>query len=99
MHFSISPGGTLFHVLNLSIFLVQMLMMMFVYALIRPRFNSNVGAGLTTAAVFLFIGFMLLANLTNLGVLPVSLAATMILFSLLELPPALLVGAVLYGEG
>jgi hypothetical protein len=95
----IYPGGAQFYIINLIIFIIEMILIMTIYALIRNRFNSNISAGLITSGIFLALGFLILANFTNLGILTFGMGFTSFVFNVFELPPAVLVGAVFYGEG
>jgi hypothetical protein len=97
--FGIYPGGAQFYIINLLIFLVEMILVMTIYAMIRCRFSSNLSAGLVTSGIFLALGFLILANFTNLGILTFGMGFTSFIFNIFELPPAVLVGAVFYGDG
>jgi hypothetical protein len=97
--FNIQPAGFRFHILNYIIFFLEMILIMYVYALIRPGFKSNISAGIVTSFLFLGIVFLLFSNFTNLGIFTPAMSLTSFLFNILELPPAVLMGAILYGEG
>jgi hypothetical protein len=73
-----------------------MTVIMTVYALIRPRFSSHAKTALVTAVLFLIILMVYLANITNLGVLPLKVSLISFIFNLIELPLAILIGAVTY---
>ena len=98
-HFNIDPSGTQFQILNLLIFFLLMIVIMYVYTLIRPAFKSGISAGLMSSLIFLIFLSLLLFNFTNLGVMTMKMSLTSIMFNLLELPPAVAVGAIIYGEG
>lgn len=98
-HFNIYPAGVKFHVINIFIFLLILILIMFTYTLIRPKFNSNISAGIITSLIFLAFLILILSNFTNLGIFTLKMSLISILFNVLELPPAILVGAAFYGEG
>jgi hypothetical membrane protein len=95
----IVTSGTRFHILNFVIFFLEMFIVMYIYALIRPNFKSNISTGIVTSMLFLGLGFLILANFTNLGILTIGMSLTSFFFNVLELTPAVLVGAVTYAEG
>ena len=97
--FGIVPSGARFHILNFVIFFLEMFIIMYIYALIRPNFKSNISTGIVTSMLFLGLGFLILANFTNLGILTIGMTLTSFFFNVLELTPAVLVGAVTYAEG
>ena len=97
--FRIEPAGSQFHVLNFLIFFLEILVIIYAYSLIRSKFSSNLTAALITSGIFLAIVFLILANFTNLGILTPEMSGTSLFFSLLELPPSIIVGAEIYGEG
>jgi archaellum biogenesis protein FlaJ (TadC family) len=72
---------------------------MFNYALVRNRFSSDIYASLVTSAIFLGMSFLVFANLTNLGIFSIEMCCTSFLFNLIELPPSILLGAVIYKQG
>ncbi len=98
-HFHIDPSGTQFQLLNILIFFLLMVLIMYVYTLVRPEFKSNISAGIMSSLIFLLFLILMLFNFTNLGILTIKMSLTSIIFNLIELPPAILVGAILYGEG
>lgn len=96
--FNIAPSGILFHILNIGIFFMICILIMWVYAAIRPRFSSNAKAAIVTSLIFWLFAFLFTANHINLGIFPLDLYFLNMGFNLIELPVAILVGSYLYKE-
>lgn len=96
--FDISPRGVLFHILNLAIFFAECILIMGIYAAIRPRFRLPATAAITASLIFWFFALLILANQINLGVFPLKLVLISLGFNLIELPVAILVGSNVYKE-
>jgi hypothetical protein len=92
------PSGTLYHILNLGIFFAICILIMWVYAAIRPRFASNAKAAIGTSLVFWLLVFLFLGNFVNTGILPLEAALLSLGFNLIELPIGILVGSLLYKD-
>jgi hypothetical protein len=92
------PSGLRFHVLNLLIFFSTCILIMLIYAAIRPRFNSHVPAAVITSLIFWLIVALFIANNINLGVFPIKMSLTSLTFNLIELPVAVLIGSLIYKE-
>lgn len=82
----------------LTIFL-EMFLIMYVYAAIRPRFNTNIKAGLVTSVIFCVFTSLFLAHFVNLGLFSIKMYLIFLLFNVIELPIAVLFGASIYGDG
>jgi len=92
------PSGTLFYILNILIFFAICILIMWVYAAIRPRFTSNAKAAIVTSLVFWLLVFLFLANFVNIGIFPLEAALLSLGFNLIELPIGILVGSLLYKD-
>lgn len=92
------PSGTLYHILNIVIFFTICILIMWVYAAIRPRFMSNARAAIVTSLVFWLLVFLFLANFVNVGIFPLKAALLSLGFNLIELPIGILVGSLLYKD-
>ena len=95
-YFNISPSGVIFQAINLFIFFLNVTLIMSVYVWIRPRFSSDLSAAMTTSGIFASLMALYLLNLTNLGIYPLTISLTSIIFTIIELPFAVMIGAVTY---
>jgi hypothetical protein len=95
-YFNISPSGLLFQSINLLIFFLNISLIMSVYAAIRPRFSSDIIAAMVTSGLFVLLMTLFLLNLSNLGIYPLTISLTSIIFIIIELPFAVMIGAVTY---
>jgi hypothetical protein len=91
--------GARFHLFNLIIFTLEMVLVMISYVLVRPLFSSRRSAIIACACFFIcFIGLFLL-QLVNLGVYPVKPALIFCVSTLSGFPAALFAGAMVYDRG
>jgi hypothetical protein len=97
------PGVTLsglrHQIVSLSIFLAVCVVIMSVYALIRPNLRSPGQTVTATIAVTLAFFFLLFGNFVNMGVLTVEMMLLSFAFNLIETPVAILAGAGVYERG
>jgi len=94
--FHIAPGGWRFHAVSMAVFFIQFILLMGIYAAVRPRFRSTIQGALAVA--FVAWVFVLLSHvlMVNAGICPVKLALYDLGFGLFKLPPALLSGSFAY---
>ena len=74
------------------------LLMVWVYAAIRPRFGPGPRTALIVSAAFLFYWMMLLIYFTNIGLFTLKMSIASFVDNLIVIPIAVLVGAWLYRE-
>ncbi len=87
------------YVFNIFIGLVNSIMMMWLYAALRPMFGVGVRTALITSLfVFTFVAFYGI-NQANLGIIPIGIAAIELFYLAIELPLALIAGAQIYETG
>ncbi len=94
----ITLGGIRYHTVNLSYFFVLCILIVWVYAAIRPRFGSGPKTALITSGIFLIVIFLFYVNFVNLGIFPLKMCLLSMAFNLIELPTAVLAGASIYKE-
>ena len=92
------PTGTLYYILNLVIFFSICILIMWVYAAIRPRFTSHAKAAIVTSLVFWLVVFLFIANFVNIGIFPLKAALLNLAFNFIEIPIGILVGSLLYKD-
>lgn len=95
--FNIVHSSILFHILNIAILFVICILIMWVYAAIRPRFKTNGKAALAASMIFWGFAFLFIVNHINLGLFPLGTFVGLG-FNLIEIPAATLVGSLLYRE-
>lgn len=93
----INTGGW-YQVVNIAILFVEFILIMWVYAALRPRFATTLKTALITALLFYVMFLLFAVNLVNLGILPIKVMAVSLGANLIELPFAVFVGASVYPE-
>ena len=83
-------------VLTTSISFVNCLWMMWLYAALRPMFGVGVRTALLTSAFALVFIAAFAVNFAVMGLLPIQVALTEIVYELVELPVAVAAGARVY---
>jgi len=96
--FEMRKSGVLFHILNLGILFAICILIMWVYAAIRPRFGSHGKTAIVASLIFWLFAFLFTANHVNLGIFP-PMSFIGMGFNLIELPVAVIVGSAIYREG
>lgn len=84
---------------NLLLIFLEMLLIMYVYTIIRPGYSSTITAGLVTSTLFVLFTALLMAFLVNIGVFSVATWMLFLLLYMIELPIAVLLGAAVYDDG
>lgn len=82
--------------LNLGIALVNCLILIWLYAALRPMFGVGTKTALITSFYWLVILTAFTVNLANLGLYPWKIALIEMVNQLIELPVALIAGAYFY---
>ncbi len=95
---NITLSGARYHLVNIVFLFAFCVFAVWVYASIRPRFGPGPKTAFITALGFWFFLLLLAINFLNIGVFPVKLTFISLLFSLIELPPAIIAGASIYKE-
>ena len=96
--FGTFPSGTLYHVVTVAYLYLVCVLMMWVYAAIRPRFRSRLHAALATGAVFWLFVVLFVFNYSNIGLYPVRLSLLAMGFNLFEIPAAVIAGSLAYPD-
>jgi len=94
----ITLSGVRYHIVNLSYFFVFCILIIWVYAAIRPRFGAGPKTAFMTSGIFLIVLFLLYVNFINMGIFPLKICLLSIGFNVIELPSAVLAGASIYKE-
>jgi hypothetical protein len=92
------PSGTFFYVLTIVYLYLVCSLIMWVYAAIRPRFKDHLHAALATSFVFWLFAFLFVVNYSNVGLYPLKFALLGMGFNLVEIPAAVMAGALVYRE-
>lgn len=85
-----------FHLLNLTLFSMEMTGVMFFYAVLRSIFLSGKKPLLISIAFFLIFSGLFLGQMINLGIYPLLAALPFAISSLIGFPLAVLAGAMVY---
>jgi hypothetical protein len=81
--------NTINPVLNCALFI-------WLYASLRPMYGVGTRTALITSAFFIILGFSLLINFINLGLLPLRAGLIEAVFEAIEFPIAMVTGAAIY---
>ncbi len=92
------PSGTRFYILTIVYLYLVCALIMWVYAAIRPRFKSHGGAALAASLIFWLFAFLFVVNYSNVGLYPLKFALLGMGFNLVEIPAAIMAGALVYRE-
>ncbi len=76
--------------------LLNCTILIWLYASLRPMFGVGTKTALITSAFGVILGFSLVINFINLGLLPVRLGLMEAIFETIEFPIAMIVGAGVY---
>lgn len=92
------PSGTLYHVVTIVYLYLACVLMMWVYAAIRPRFRNHLHAALMTSLIFWLFVVLFVVNFSNIGLYPLKLGVLGMGFNLIEIPAAVIMGSLVYRE-
>jgi hypothetical protein len=87
------------YALNILIVLVSCMMVMWLYAALRPMFGVGTKTALVTSIFVLTFISAYAINETNLGLFPIQITLIQLLYWVIELPLAVIVGAYYYEAG
>jgi hypothetical protein len=79
--------------------LLNCTVMIWLYASLRPMYGVGTKTALITAAFGVVWIFSMFVNMANLGLLPLRLAVVEASFEAIEIPIAMMIGAVVYEGG
>ena len=82
--------------INLLVGLLNCIVMIWIYASLRPMYGVGTKTALITAAFGVVWILSIFVNITNLGLLPPRLALIEGTFEAIEVPLAMLIGALIY---
>ncbi len=85
--------------LNLLIVLASCIMVMWLYAALRPMFGVGTKTALMTSGFVLIFIAAYAINETNLGLYPIQITLIQLFYWLVELPAAVVAGAYFYEAG
>lgn len=93
---AVPSWGVANHVLNIFIALVNSVMLIWLYAALRPMFGVGLKTALIASALALVFGISMAVNGANLGLYPIQIALLELGYELIELPIAVIIGALVY---
>jgi hypothetical protein len=96
---SIQSWTTVNYVLNILIVLFSCIMVMWLYAALRPMFGVGTKTALITSSFVLTFISAYAINETNLGLYPIQIILIQLLYWIIELPLAVVAGAAYYEAG
>jgi len=85
-------------VLSLLHLLIVCILLIWLYAGLRPRFGAGPKTALICAFIFWFTELLLIMNLVNMNIFPWKFGLVSLIFNAIELPVAVLAGASVYQE-
>jgi len=87
------------YILNFLIVLISCIMVMWLYAALRPMFGVGIRTALITSLFVLSFILAYAINETNLGLFPIQITLIQLLYWAVELPVAVVAGAYYYEAG
>ena len=87
------------YLLNIFIFLISCIMVIWLYAALRPMFGVGTKTALITSAFVITFISAYAINETNLGLFPIQITLIQLLYWVIELPVAVVAGAYYYEAG
>jgi hypothetical protein len=92
----INTEGSQYIIITLIYLFVFSSVAMWVYALLLPRFNNWIKTALIVSLIVLLLVYMPIINFVNLGFLPLTVFLMSLLFNLIEIPAAIILGSAVY---
>jgi hypothetical protein len=89
-------GGLAYHAWNVVQLFLLFFLVTWIYAAIRRGFGPGLNSALLTSIFLWLMYFLFATNLVNLGIFPLNVAITSLVFNLIEIPFAVLVGTRVY---
>jgi hypothetical protein len=92
----ISVEGSQYIIITLIYLFVFSSVAIWVYALLLPQFNNWIKTALIVSVIVLLLVYMPIINFVNLGFLPLTVFLMSLLFNLIEIPAAIIIGSAVY---
>lgn len=94
IHLTLS--GFRYHAVNITYFYSFCCLTMWLYASLRAKYESVRRSVLATTLFLLAFELLTAVNMVNIGLIPFAAGLTSVVFNVLELIPAIIVGATIY---
>lgn len=94
----ITLSGVRYHLVNISYLLAFCVFIIWLYAALIPRFGEGAKTAMITAFAFYFVAVLFMINHVNMAIFPQKPVLLSMIFSLIELPLATLIGSRFYRE-
>jgi hypothetical protein len=91
-------SGARYHIVNIGYLLAFCVFITWLYAALIPRFGKGSKTALIAALAFYSVAVLFMINHVNMGIFPMKSTLLSMLFSLVELPAATVIGARFYRE-
>ena len=98
-HLAQGTFGIRFHIVNILLIFMEMILIMYVYTIVRTGYTSNIKSGLVTSILFIIFTALVMAFLVNIGVFTIITWLLFLVFYMIELTAAVLLGAAVYSDG
>ena len=93
---NVGHWGVANQILNISLGLVNSVLMIWLYASLRPMFGVGYKTAFIASGIALVLALTMTINVINLGLVPARPALIELIYEAIELPIAMLVGAMVY---
>ena len=93
---NVEHWGVANQILNISLGLVNSVLMIWLYASLRPMFGVGYKTAFIASGIALVLALTMTINVINLGLVPARPALIELIYEAIELPIAMLVGAMVY---
>ena len=94
----ITLSGVRYYIVNISYLLAFCVFIIWLYAALIPRFGAGAKTAMIAAFAFYFVAVLFMINHVNMAIFPQKPVLLSMLFSLIELPLATLIGSRFYRE-
>ncbi|UCH59258.1 MAG: hypothetical protein JSV61_13695 [Anaerolineales bacterium] len=84
------------YILNIALALLNSTLLIWLYASLRPMFGVGYKTALIASGISVVLGFSMTINGINLGLFPARLGMVEWVYEVIELPLAMIVGALVY---
>jgi len=91
-------SGVRYHIVNIAYLLTFCVFVIWLYAALIPRFGVGSKTALIAALAFYLVALLFMINHLNMGIFPLKSILLSVLFSLIELPAATVIGSRFYRE-
>ncbi len=95
---NLTLSGSRYYIVNILYFYSFCCLAMWLYVSLLPKYGAPKQGALATVIFLMTLIFLAATNLVNIGLIPFATGLTSLVFNVLELTPAIFVGATVYSS-